>query len=92
MYQIEGGAAGSIIGTEMKVRGEGVSQLTVGTLLFAKIPTGSTASFQIQVSITGSFGKTYKIVFTRLNYKRKLTEQRYQQYLKELHSDTVKFS
>lgn len=92
MYQIEGTAAGSIMSTDLKVSGEGVSQVTVGTLLYAKIATGKTASFRIQISIRGSFGKTYKIVFTRLNYKLQLTEHLYRQYLKEIHTNSVKFS
>lgn len=92
MYQIEGTAAGSIVTTDVKVRGEGVSQVTVGTLLYVKIQTGKTASFQIQATIRGSFGKAYKIVFTRLNYKLNLTDARYQQYLKAIPSKSVKFS
>src|SRR3989338_3519072 len=91
MYQIEGTAEGSIVTTEIKVRGEGLSQVTVGTLLYAKIPAGKTASFQIQATIRGSFGKTYKIVFPRLNYKLQLADARYQQYLKAISSNSVKF-
>lgn len=92
MYQIEGSAEGTIVTAEVKVRGDGVSQVTVGTLLYAKIPTGTTASFVIQATIRGRFGKVYKIVIARLNYKLSLSEARYQQYLKEIHSDQVKFS
>ncbi len=92
MYQIEGTAEGTIATADIKIRGEGVSQVTLGTLLFAKIPTSKTASFQIQATIRGKIGKTYKIVFTRLNYKLKLTDARYEQYLKEIHSESVKFS
>ena len=92
MYQIEGGAAGSIVTADVTVRGDGVSQVALGTLLYAKIPAGKSASFQIQATIRGAFGKTYKIVFTRLNYKQHLTEVRYQQYIKEISSDSVTFS
>ncbi len=92
MYQIEGTAAGSIVTTEIKVTGEGVSQVTIGTLLYVKVPVGKTASFKIQATISGSFGKRYKLVFSRLNYKLQLTDARYQQYLKELHSNSVSFS
>jgi len=92
MYQIEGTAQGSIATADIKVRGEGVTQVTLGTLLYAKIPTGKTASFEIRATTRGAFGKTYKIVFTRLNYKLHLTDARYQQYLKEIYSESVKFS
>lgn len=89
MYQIEGTAQGSIASAEVRVRGLGVSQVTVGTLLYAKVPAGKTASFQIRASIRGTYGKKYKIVFTRLNYKLRLSDARYQQYLKEIHSESV---
>jgi hypothetical protein len=92
MYQIEGTAEGTIVTTDIKVRGEGLSQITVGTLLYAKVPAIKTGSFQIQAEIRGGFGKTYKIVFTRLNYKLQLADTRYQQYLKAIPSKSVKFS
>ncbi len=92
MYQIEGTAAGSIETASLQVEGKGVSQITVGTLLFARVPKGVTASFEARVSIRGSFGKSYKLVFTRLNYKLALSDVRYQQYLKEMYSKEVMFS
>jgi len=91
MYQIEGTAPGSIVSTDSRVRGEGVSQVSLGTLLFAKIPSGKTASFQIQATIRGQSSKKYKLVFTRLNYKLKLTDARYEQFLREIHSETITF-
>jgi hypothetical protein len=66
-----------------------VSQVTVGTLRYAKIPAGETASFEIRAVMRGTYGKSYKIVFTRLNYKLRLADARYQQYLKEIHSKSV---
>lgn len=92
MYQIEGTAPGRIDTTECKVRGEGVTQVTLGTLLFAKIPLGKTASFELRASIGGRRGKKYQIVITRLNYKLQVADARYQQYLKEIHSDSVVLS
>lgn len=92
MYQIEGTAAGTIASATVGVGGTGVSQVSVGTLRYAKIPKGATALFEIRSVIKGSFGKTYKLVFTRLNYKLALTDARYQQYLKALHSKEILFS
>jgi hypothetical protein len=91
MYQIEGTAEGSIITAGVEVRGEGVSQVSVGTLRYAKVPVGKTASFEIRAAIKGGFGKTYTLVFTRLNYRLALTDARYQQYLKEISSQSVSF-
>ncbi len=92
MYQIEGTGEGSIATANVEVHGEGVSQVAVVTLLYAKIPTGVTASFEVRATIRGSFGKTYKIVFTRINYKLQVSEVRYLQYLKELHSKNIQFA
>ncbi len=92
MYQIEGTAPGSIATADIKTRGEGVSQVTVGTLLYAKIPTGKTASFEVRATVRGKIGKVYKMVFTRLNYKLQLTEVRYHQYLKEIPTESAIFS
>lgn len=92
MYQIEGTAEGVITTANVTVRGEGVTQVTLGTLLYAKIPAGKTAAFRIQATIRGKFGKTYEIVINRINYRLSLTDARYQQYLKPILSDRVKLS
>ena len=92
MYQIEGTAAGTIVSAAVDVSGAKVSQVSVGTLRYAKVPAGTTAVFEIRSVIKGGFGKTYKLVFTRLNYRLTLTDARYQQYLKEIHSENVSFT
>jgi hypothetical protein len=92
MYQIEGTAEGSIVSAEVRVRGAGVTQVTLGTLQFARIPSSKIATFEIRATIKGKIGKVYKLVFTRLNYKLSLAETIYKQYLKEIHSDKVSFS
>jgi hypothetical protein len=92
MYQIEGTGTGTIASTEIKVLGEGIKQVTVGTLVYAKIPKGKIASFKIQAVIRGKFGKEYQLAFTRLNYKLSVTDVRYEQYLKTMTTGKVKLS
>ncbi len=92
MYQVEGTAEGSLASSDISVRGDGVTQVTLGTLRYAKLAPDTTATFQIKAAIRGHFGKVYKLVFTRLNYKRALTDVRYEQYLKEISSANVKFT
>jgi hypothetical protein len=92
MYQIEGTAEGVISNADVTVRGDGVTQLTVGTLVYARVPAGTTGEFRIMATIRGKIGKSYKITLTRINYKLAVADVRYQQYLKEIVSDTVKFS
>ncbi len=89
MYQIEGTAEGRIATADVRVRGEGVLQVTVGTVHYAKIPAGKTASFEIRSTIRGTFGKTYAIVITRIHYKLRLADARYEQYLKGIHGATI---
>ncbi len=92
MYQIEGTDVGLISRADVECRGDGVAKITVGTILYAKLPSGVTAEFRIKVTIKGKLGKTYKIIFTRINYKRAVTEARYMHYIKEIVSDSVSFS
>jgi hypothetical protein len=92
MYQIEGTDTAIIEKASLQAEGKGVSQVTLGTLVFAKVPKGMVGSFEVRVTIRGSFGKKYKLVFNRLNYRLALSDARYQQYLKEIHSKEVAFS
>lgn len=92
MYQIEGTGEGSVSKADVTVRGDGVTLVTVGTLVYAKISATKTATFRIQTTIRGKLGKSYKIIINRINYKLLLTDARYQQYLKPIVSDSVKLS
>lgn len=92
MYVIEGTGEGSLATASVKARGEGISHVTVGTLVYAKIPKGATALFQIQAMIRGKFGKQYRLIITRLNYKFSVTDARYQQYLQEISTEKVVFA
>jgi hypothetical protein len=91
-YHIEGTGEGTIARADVTVRGEGVTQVTVGTIVYAKIPTGKTGTFRVQAEIRGKIGKEYRLIIARINYKLAVTDPRYQQYLKELVSETVRFS
>ena len=42
--------------------------------------------------IKGAFGKMYKIVINRIDYKLKLSDVRYMQYIKEIATDSIRFS
>lgn len=92
MYQIEGTAEGQITSASVECRGEGVLQVTVGTILYTKIPQGKTATFRIQASVRGQMSKTYNIVINRINYKLAVTDGRYRQYIKPIPTDSVKLS
>lgn len=92
MYQIEGTSEGSVSKAEVEAKGDGITQVTIGTLVYAKIPVGKTATLRINVEIRGKIGKAYTFIVYRINYKLEVTDARYKQYTKEIHSDTLKFS
>lgn len=91
VYQIEGTAEGTIFTTKLSVRGDGVTQITWGTLLYAKIPKNKTGTFRILITTRGKRGKTYKVVITRVNYKLSLRERRYKRFEAEIVSESTKF-
>ncbi len=91
VYQIEGTAPGQISTTEVSCKGEGVSQVTLGTLLYTKIPQGKTASFRIFVDMKGSLNKTYKVVINRINYKFDPSDARYKKFDVSIATKTLTF-
>lgn len=91
VYQIEGTAQGLISTTDISCKGEGIAQVTLGTLLYAKVPQGKTATFRIFVDMEGSLNKTYKIVINRINYKFDPSDARYKRFDVEIASKPLTF-
>ena len=92
VYQIEGTAPGSIASTDISCRGDGITQTTLGTIFYSKIPAGMTATFRISIHMRGAVGKSYRIVINQLNYKRDPRDTRYQKSVQDIHTKMVKFS
>jgi hypothetical protein len=91
VYQIEGTEKGSISTTDLSCDGDGVTQVTLGTIVYGKIPVGKTASFRIQIEIRGRVNHFYKIVINCINYKLSPTAARYEKFLKEISTKNLKF-
>lgn len=91
IYQIEGTAEGKIFTTDLTCRGEGITKITLGTLLYAKIPVGMTASFRMQIEIRGGISKEYKIVINRINYKLNPSDARYKRLDVAIGTKEIKF-
>lgn len=91
IYQIEGTKEGSISTTTISCSGAGVTQITLGTLLYAKIPAGKTATFRILIEMRGKTGSEYGITIVQINYKRDLAAARYEKFLEPISGKTVKF-
>ncbi len=91
VYQIEGTAEGSISTTDISCKGDGVTQITLGTILYAKIPKGKTATFRILVEMRGKVGKSYTIAINRINYKFDPSDARYEKYQNEIRTKAFAF-
>lgn len=92
VYQIEGTAEGSIQKTDISCRGEKVTQVTFGTIIYCKIPAGMTAAFRIRIETRGQVGKSYKIVISQIHFKLNPLDARYQTLIQNLQTKILKFS
>lgn len=91
IYQIEGTAIGEISQADASARGEGTTQITLGTILYCKIPAGKKATFKLQVEIRGKMHKAYKIVINRINFKLNPADARYRRFDKEISTGLLRF-
>jgi hypothetical protein len=91
MYQIEGTATGAISTASVESRGEGVTQVTVGTILYCKIPAGKTATFRIKLEIKGKVGKMYQVLINQINYKLSPTDARYKRFFGGVSTKKIEF-
>lgn len=91
IYHIEGTAVGEIYTTTLSARGDGVTKITLGTLLYTKIPAGKTAEFRMLIEIRGGTSKEYKVVINRINYKLDPSDARYKKLDLLIDSKSLKF-
>lgn len=91
IYHIEGTAEGTINTTNISARGDDITKITLGTLLYAKIPAGKTAEFRMLIEIRGGTSKEYKVVINRVNYKLDPSDARYKRFNVEINSKVLKF-
>jgi hypothetical protein len=91
IYHIEGTGAGTIDTTDISCSGDGVTKITLGTLFYAKIPAGKTASFRLFVQIAGSTSKEYRVVINQINYKLDPSDARYKKLVTDIGSKSLKF-
>ena len=82
MYIIEGTDEGKISSAEVDAKGEKVTKITVGSILYAKLLPSAVAEFRIMINIRGQLSHKYKIVINRINYKLDINEVRYHTYIK----------
>ncbi len=92
MYVIEGTDEGQIVSAKVDGKGDKMTKITVGTILYTKIPAAASAEFRILTNIRGQLNHKYKVIINRINYKLDINDARYHSYIKPIVSDTVNFS
>lgn len=92
VYQIEGTVPGAIVTTDIECKGDGITQVLLGTIVYAKIPKGLTATFRIRIEMRGQVGKSYGTVLRQIHYKFDPGEARYLKLPQEIRSKMLKFS
>jgi hypothetical protein len=68
-----------------------VLQVTHGTIVYAKIPSGRTATFKLRIEMRGVLNKTYGITLYQIQYKWSPTDARYQKLPQTIRSKMEKF-
>jgi hypothetical protein len=91
VYQIEGTAQGSIATSEVSCKGDGITKVVLGTLVYAKIPKGSIANFRIAIDMRGVLGREYKVGISRINYKLNPDDARYKKFDALIETKMLKF-
>lgn len=91
IYHIEGTAKGEIFTTDISCTGDEITKITLGTLLYAKIPALKTATFRIYIQMRGKTSKEYKVAINRINYKLDPSDARYKRLDMEIATKPVKF-
>lgn len=92
VYQLEGTVPGQISKTDISCKGEGITQITLGTIVYCKIPAEMTAAFRIRIEMRGQVGKSFRAVLTHMHYKFDLRDTRYQKHIQQIHTKMLKFS
>lgn len=91
VYEIEGTGEGNISTATLSCSGEDVTQVTLGTLRYAKIPQGKTAVFEMVVHIEGSWGNSYRILINRIHYKLSPSDARYKKLNTSISTNELMF-
>ena len=92
VYQLEGTVPGMIATTDIECRGAGITQITLGTIIYTKIPKGGTASFRIRIEMRGQVGKSYGARIRQIHYKRDPGDARYQKVPQDIGMKLLRFA
>lgn len=91
VYQIEGTSEGSILTTDIACKGTDITQITLGTLRYCRIPAGMTGTFSIRIEVRGKLGKSYRVSIRQINYKLDPGDARYQKISQDIQAKMLKF-
>ena len=91
VYHIEGTGQGALSTATISCTGQGVTQITLGTIVYTKIPAGKAATFRILVTMQGFVNESYGIVINKIHYKSDPSDARYQKCLNQIPSKVIRF-
>ena len=92
IYQIEGTKEGMISSADISCEGREISQITLGTITYGKIPATKTGTLRIIIEMQGKLGGEYTVVLNRMQYKYNTSDARYLKLEENLRSESVSFS
>jgi len=92
VYQIEGTAESALGSASVATTVDGLTRITAGTIEYLALKKGETAILRLTVVTKGKVGQEYSVVVTRINYKLSQGDARYQQYMKPIASQTLRFA
>ncbi len=91
IYEIEGTGEGNISTAALSCSGDDVTQITLGTLQYAKIPQGRMAVFDLIITIEGTWGNVYRVLISRVNYKLSTSDARYKKLVTTIGTNELPF-
>ncbi len=95
VYQIEGTGESSLVSAEVHIvdaEESGVVEVLLGTIAYAEIPAGKTATIRLAVVMNGRMGEEYAVALNRIQYKLHPADGRYKTYTApELRTNALRF-
>lgn len=91
LYVVEGDDAGEPTVAIISKRGEGVTTVTSGSVVYTKIDPGKTGVFIVNAEVIGSLGSSYSVIVSTISYKNNPNDYRYKKFSTELKTDILEF-
>lgn len=92
LYHIEGSGVPKTTTADLEVKkGEGITTVVSGSVVYAKIPSGKTATVRINAEVVGDVGRAYAVTVSQISYKTTPHDYRYKKFATRIASDMLEF-